>query len=273
MEKVTAIIPAGNEAHQIADAVRSVLWADEVFVVVDAASNDHTYEAAKAIADPKVRVTVHEFNYPAAQKNWAIPQASHPWVFLLDADERPEPELVSSIRKLLEEGPKADVYWIWRSNAYFGRVMRFGGLSNDKVARLFRRDCRYEDVKVHEEIALSGLALGAIKQGRLLHDTIRDWPHYLAKNELYSRWGAEQLFKDGKRAGLCSILLRPLHRFLKQYLFRLGFLDGVPGAIVAVTSAYCVFLKYSMLWTMSKGWPAREEQYVNRLMRRESMKK
>ncbi len=268
MEKVTAVIPAGNEAHQIVDAVRSVLWADEVFVVVDAASNDGTLEAAGTVREANVRIVSHEFNYPAAQKNWAIPQASHPWVFLLDADERPEPELVSSVKKLLEGSPKADAYWVKRRNIYFGRAMRFGGLDNDKVVRLFRRECRYDDVKVHEEIALNGLNVGVIGQGRLVHDTIRDWPHYLAKNELYSRWGAEQLFMEGKGAGLVSILLRPLHRFLKQYFLRLGFLDGVPGAIVAFTSAYCVFLKYSMLWTMRKGWPAGEEDAADGQTRR-----
>lgn len=258
MEKVTAIIPAGNEAHQIADAIRCLLWADEVFVVVDAASNDGTLEAAAAVREPNVRVVSHEFNYPAAQKNWAIPQASHHWVFILDADERPQPELVASIKSLLAEGPKADAYWIKRRNIYFGRAMRFGGMDNDKVVRLLKRDCRYDDVKVHEEIALSGLKVEMIGAGRLLHYTIRDWSHYLAKNELYSRWGAEQLFSEGKRAGLASILLRPLHRFIKQYFLRLGFLDGVPGAIVAATSAYCVFLKYSMLWTMHHSWPRRK---------------
>ncbi len=255
MEKVTAIIPAGNEAHQIADAVRSLLWADEVLVVVDAASTDGTAAAARAVPDPKVRVVVHEYRSPAAQKNWAIPRSNHPWVFLLDADERPTPELVAEVRALLAEGPRADAYWIRRRNIYFGRTMRWGGLARDRVVRLIRNTCRYREVQVHEEISLAGLRVGEVKGAYLLHDTVRDWEQYQRKNDLYARWGAEQLHREGARAGLGSILLRPLHRFLKQYLFRLGFLDGVPGALVAGVAAYGVFLKYARLWSLCHGWP------------------
>jgi len=255
VEKVTAIIPAGNEAHHIAEAIRSVLWADEVFVVVDAASTDGTEAAAKAVGDPKVRVVVHEFLSAAAQKNWAIPQATHPWVFLLDADERPEPALVEKVRALLGQDPQADAYWICRRNVYFGKVLKWGGMAHDRVVRLFKRECRYHDIQVHEEIDLAGRRVGEVKGAWLHHDTIRSWEHFQQKNDLYARWGAEQLYKEGKRAGFGSIVVRPLHRFLKQYLFRLGFLDGIPGALVAAMATYGVFLKYARLWTMGKGWP------------------
>ena len=147
---LTAIIPAGNEVHQIAEAVASVSWADEVLVVVDAASDDGTAEAASAL--PGIRVERHEYAYSAAQKNWAIPRASHPWVFLLDADERPTPQLKSEILALLAAGPAHDAYWIRRQNVYFGRVMRHGGWQTDSVIRLFRRECRYQDRRVHSEI-------------------------------------------------------------------------------------------------------------------------
>lgn len=247
--KVTAIIPAGNEVHQIAQAIRTVLWADEVLVVVDGASTDGTSRAA-ADADPRVRVLVHEYGYSAAQKNWAIPQASHPWIFLLDADERVTPELQAEILRLLEAGPERDAYWIYRRNLYFGRVMRHGGWQTDSVIRLFRRECRYQDRRVHAEI--EGYGTAGTLAAPILHDTFRSWDRYLAKLDQYTTWGAEQDFRDGKRAGFANVVLRPAGRLLKQYILRLGFLDGIPGAIAAYLAVYGVFLKYAKLWDMTR---------------------
>ncbi len=246
---VTAIIPAGNEAHQIVDAVKSVMWADEIMVVVDAASTDGTAEAAAA-TDSRVKVLVHEYGYSAAQKNWAIPQASHPWIFLLDADERVTPELRSEIRDLLEKGPLLDAYWITRKNLYFGRTMKHGGMQTDRVIRLFRRECRYQDRRVHAEIE-GWETVGALKHP-LLHDTFRNWEQYLRKLDVYTTWGAEQDFRDGKRSGMMHVVARPLGRLLKQYVLRLGFLDGIPGAISAYLGVYGVFLKYAKLWDMHR---------------------
>ena len=246
---VTAIIPAGNEANQIADAVKSVLWADEVLVVVDAASVDDTAGVAASV-DPRVKVLVHEYGYSAAQKNWAIPQASHPYVFLLDADERVTPDLEREIGETLRDNATRDAYWISRRNLYFGRLMRHGGMQTDKVIRLFKRECRYQDRRVHAEI--EGWATVGFMRSALLHDTFRDWEHYLRKLDVYTTWGAEQDLKDGKRSGLLHVVLRPAGRFLKQYIFRLGFMDGIPGAISAYLGVYGVFLKYAKLWDLQR---------------------
>ena len=89
MEKITAIIPTFNEERHIAEAIASVTWADEI-LVVDSLSTDKTLELARAAG---ARVIQREYGYSASQKNWAIPQASHPWIFLLAADERCTPEL------------------------------------------------------------------------------------------------------------------------------------------------------------------------------------
>jgi len=249
-EKITAIIPAGNEAHQIADAVASVAWADEILVVVDAASDDGTLDAVRAMQNPKVRAESHEYGYSAAQKNWAIPRASHPWIFLLDADERCTPALRDEVLGLLSGEGNRDAYWIYRKNSYFGRIMKHGGWQTDKVIRLFKRECRYEDRRVHAEIQ-GWRTVGTLRHS-LLHDTFRGWPTYLAKLDQYTTWGAEQDFKDGKRAGFVSVVLRPTARLLKQYFFRLGFLDGIPGAIAAYLAVYGVFLKYAKLWDMGR---------------------
>jgi glycosyltransferase involved in cell wall biosynthesis len=255
--KLTALIPAGNEAYQIGEAVASVLWADDILVVVDAASTDGTLEAVRGLGNPKVRAEVHEYVYSAAQKNWAIPRAAHPWVFLMDADERCTPELRDEVLQILEAGPAKEAYWVYRKNLYFGRVMKHGGWQTDKVIRLFRRECRYADRRVHAEI--EGWTSVGFLRGALLHDTFRDWGSYLSKLDRYTTWGAEQDFKDGKRAGFAAVVLRPVARLLKQYVVRLGFLDGIPGTIAAYLGVYGVFLKYAKLWDMGrKGAGSRE---------------
>lgn len=248
-QKVTAIIPAGNEAHQIAAAMKSVQWADEVFVVVDAASDDGTAEAARA-ACPAARVEVHEYLYSAAQKNWAIPKASHPWIFLLDADERCTSGLAREVRATLAREPDEEAFWVNRQNLYFGRVMRHGGWQTDRVIRLFNRACRYQDRRVHAEV--EGYRRAGSLAYPILHDTFRDWSSYLAKVNRYTTWGAEQDLRDGKRAGFVNVALRPAFRLLKQYVVRLGFLDGIPGVIAAYLAVYGVFLKYAKLWDMQR---------------------
>ncbi len=248
--KVTAIIPAGNEAGQIEAAVGSVLWADEVLVVVDAASTDGTLDRVRALKDPRVRAESHPYGYSAAQKNWAIPRATHPWVFLLDADERCTEPLRDEILALLSGEPDKDAYWIRRENLFFGRIMKHGGWQTDRVIRLFRRACRYQDRRVHAEIE-GWTTVGALRCP-LQHSTFRGWAHYLAKLDQYTTWGAEQDFKDGKGAGAINVVLRPAFRFIKQYLIRLGFLDGIPGAIAVYLAVYGVFLKYAKLWDMGR---------------------
>jgi glycosyltransferase involved in cell wall biosynthesis len=244
-EKLTALIPTFNEEAVIRDCLESVRWADELFVV-DSFSDDRTLEIAREYG---ARVIQHEYVNSAAQKNWAIPQSSHSWVLLVDADERVTPGLRDEIRSILEQGPRHDGYWIHRANHFLGKRMKHCGWETDRVIRLFRRDvARYEEKEVHAEIELPG-ALPVLVHP-LLHYSFRSFSQYWRKMQLYSDWGASQMFKEGKRAGWVSIGLRPLQRFVKMYLIRLGFLDGIHGLVLSMLGAFAVFLKYARLWEL-----------------------
>jgi glycosyltransferase involved in cell wall biosynthesis len=244
-EKLTALVPTYNEEAVIRDCLESLRWADEVFVV-DSFSDDKTVEIALQYGS---RVIQHRYVNSAAQKNWAIPQSGHPWVLLVDADERVTPELRDEIRGILEQGPRHPGYWIRRANHFLGKRMNHCGWETDKVIRLFKRDmARYEEKEVHAEIELPGPL--PVLQHPLLHYSFRSFSQYWRKMQLYSDWGASQLFKEGKRAGWVSIGLRPLQRFLKMYLVRLGFLDGIHGLALSMLGAFAVFLKYAKLWEL-----------------------
>ena len=251
MEKVTAIIPTFNEERHIVDAIQSVRWANEV-LVVDSFSTDKTVELAKANG---ARVIQREYGYSASQKNWAIPQAANPWIFLLDADERCTPELAQEIKTEVAQ-PRHDAYWIHRVNHFMGKRINYSGWQGDKVVRLFKRDtCHYQDMKVHAEIESSG-TISKLHQ-KILHYTYVDLANYLRKADRYTTWGAldrfEKFQKSGRRIGWPYLIFRPIGRFLRHYVWRLGMLDGTHGLVVSLLSSYNIFIRALKIWRLQNG--------------------
>ena len=117
------------------------------------------------------------------------------------------------------------------------------------MIRLFRRDlARYQDREVHAEIELPGPL--PVLTHPLEHHSFRSFGQYWRKLQLYSEWGAAQLYKEGKRAGALEIFGRPVARFFKMYVVRLGCLDGLHGLVLSMLGAFTVYLKYARLWEM-----------------------
>src|SRR5436189_289995 len=198
---LTVIVPTFNEEATLRDCLDSVRFADEI-LVVDSYSSDATVAIARELG---ARVLQHEYVYSAKQKNWSIPQATHEWVLLVDSDERVTPELREEILALLAAGPRHDGYWIPRANHFLGRRIRRCGWGTDKVIRLFRRDvARYQDREVHAEIDLPG-PLPVLRHA-LEHRSFRSFGQYWRKLQIYSAWGAAQLYKEGRRAGRLPIV-------------------------------------------------------------------
>lgn len=256
MEKITAIIPTFNEEVHIKDAIESVLWCDEI-IVVDSFSTDQT---TAIVSDyPQVKLLQHEYEHSAAQKNWTIPQATHPWIFLLDADERPTPTLVKEIKNILSQGREKiqeSGFWIYRKNHFMGKKINYSGWQSDKVIRLFKKDeCRYQNKHVHAEIESKG-KIGILKND-LIHFTYKDISSYLKKADRYTTWGAldrfEKFEKKGKKVGASYFIFRPLGRFLRHYFLRFGFLDGTHGLVISFLSAYNVFIRALKIWRLQNG--------------------
>ena len=240
--KVTAIIPTFNEAPNIRDAIQSVAWADEI-IVVDSYSTDGT--AGMVREHQRVRFVQHEYENSATQKNWIIPQASHEWIFLLDADERVPEALKLEVFRILERGGERHAYWIPRENLFLGRTVKHA-LKGDKVIRLFKRDtCRYQNLAVHAEIE-TDYPVGQLKNS-ILHYSYRDSRHFLQKMERYAEWSARDHSGRTRAIGFWHLLVKPWFRFCKHYVFNLGFLDGRAGFIVSAVMAWGVFLRYLKL--------------------------
>lgn len=242
-ERLSVIVPTFNEERNVKSCLESVRWADEV-LVVDSFSTDATLEIARPLA---ARVLQHEYVNSAAQKNWAIPQAEHRWVMIVDADEAVGPELAAEIQNLLAKGPSLDGYVIRRLNHFHGKPIRHGGWGRDRVLRLFDRSKgRYQDKHVHAEVEVEGGRVGELRHP-LLHDTFHGFDEYLRKVNRYTAWGAEDLFRRGRRPRASDLVLRPAARFLKRYVVQAGFLDGPEGLVISGLDMYSVFLKYARL--------------------------
>ena len=245
MLKLTALILTYNEEETLDACLQSASWADET-LVVDSFSTDRTLDIAQRFG---ARVLQHEFITHAKQKNWAIPQATHEWVLILDADERVTDELRNEIQHQLRTGPDHDLYIIYRRSFLFGREIKHCGWDRDKVIRFIHRDrCRYNNASVHEEIEVNGTP--GVLQGKLLHYPYRSFDQFFVKFERYTTWAAQDLDQDGVKAGFINLFLRPWFRFFKTYVLRLGFLDGKAGLVLSGMLAFYVFVKYARLWHM-----------------------
>lgn len=241
---VSVIITAHNESQHIAEALYSVSWADEC-IVVDSFSTDDTKAIAERLG---ARVWQRAYAGPADQKNWAIPQASHPWVIVLDADERVTPALAKEIQQWLSQPDiPYDAFWIGRQNYFFGKKINFSGWQNDAVVRFIRRDmCRYNDKQVHEEIETEGIRVSRL-QHNLEHYTYKNLDHFLEKIQRYARWSALDHANKTGRITAYHLLLKPVFRFFKHFVWQRGFLDGLAGLIVSAIMAWGVFLRYVYL--------------------------
>ena len=251
-EKLTVLIPCKNEERNIRPCIESARGIADELLVADSGSTDRTMEIAREYG---ARIIEREYVNSANFKNWAIPQAAHPWVLVVDSDERVTPELASEIRTVIAGTPRFDGYRIFRRNHIMGRPVRHSGWGSDHVIRLFKRDvCRYEERRVHADVIVASGKVGTLR-GRLLHYTYWTFGQFVEKLDRYTTWAAQDLYDKGRRAGFVSLVLRPAFRFFRHYVLHLGFLDGRAGAIVSMLSAFAVHLKYAKLWQMRHGLP------------------
>lgn len=246
---LSALIHTLNEVDQIEDCLRSVEWADEIYLL-DSFSTDRTVDLVRE-RFPRVRVEQRTSHGSAAQKNYGMDHASHDWILVVDADERVTEPVRREIESLLQSDPDHWAYSVGRRNFVLGRELHYSGLQRDRVTRLFhRRHARYPNRRVHADLEVDG-PTGNLEQ-KLIHFYVRSFEHMAEKMTRYGVWGASQMFLEGRDTNVAAILGHTAGRFLRDYFLNLGFLDGARGLITVGLHSYYTFWKYAKLWELNE---------------------
>jgi glycosyltransferase involved in cell wall biosynthesis len=243
--KISASIIVYNEEENIADLCETVSWADEI-VIVDSDSTDKTAEIARKYTG---KVFNHEFRGYKDKHEFADAQTTGDWIFWIDADERVTPELLKAIEDLKMRPPEnlPEGFRIARKTWYLDRWIKHSGWYPDYQMRLYRKSASFWDgVSPHETARVKGKI--EILTGELLHYTKKNLSEHHRVSDSYTTLAAEYHFKNGRTVGAAGLFFFPIAAFFRTYLFKKGFLDGVPGLIIAMQTAYSVFLKYAKIW-------------------------
>jgi glycosyltransferase involved in cell wall biosynthesis len=239
--KITARVNTFNEEDNIAAALESVAWADEI-LVVDSFSTDRTVAIARRYTD---RVVQHAFANYGAQHNYADSLCSHDWVLSLDADERVTPELAGAIQRLRAAGTDHDGFRFARLTWYLGRWIRHSGWYPNWQTRLYRRAVTRWEGELHERACIDG-RVGQLA-GDLLHFTRRSLHEHIEVMNRYTDTAAAVRFRDGRRLSTWALALTPPAVFCRSYLLKQGFRDGWQGVVIAYLAAAYVHLKQAKL--------------------------
>ena len=249
---ISIVVPARNESERISGFIEAHRWAGEI-VVADNGSTDDTAERARAAG---ARVVDSRGLTIAGARNAGADHASHDWILALDTDEVVTADLRDELPRVLD-APVATAYEVRRRNLYLGREQRRGRWGRDWVVRLYRKGLRFSETRVHE--ALETTQPFGTLAGEINHDPYHDLAHHMAKMDRYARWGAEELYQRGKRAGVADLVFRPGWRFVKAYFIGGSILDGRFGLVTSLLGAQTAFLKYAHLWALERERRVTEE--------------
>ncbi|MBK9707423.1 MAG: glycosyltransferase family 2 protein [Acidobacteria bacterium] len=243
--KISASIIVRNEEENVAALCENLSWADEI-VIVDSDSTDRTKEIALRYTD---KVFNREFRGYKDKHEFADSQTTGDWIFWIDADERLNPELLESIERLRQRDSATlpDGFRIARLTEYQGRWIRHSGWYPDYQMRLYRKSASYWDgVAPHETARVRGSV--ETLTGEFLHYTKRNLSEHHRVLDEYTTLAAEHLFNNKKRIRSIDLFVLPIAAFIRTWLIKQGFRDGIPGLIIAMFTAYSVFLKFAKLW-------------------------
>ena len=254
MSLISAYIIAFNEAEKVRAAIESVQWADEI-VLIDSWSTDGTAELAEKLGAKVVQV---EFKGFGDLRNHAIAACTHEWIFSLDADERCTPEAAHEIRTIIQNEQALDAYHTPRRNFFMGRWIKHSGwYPNYRQPQLFRKGRMHYDMKpVHEGYVLqSNKPLGHMASA-IWQFPFKNMAEVMHKANRYSSLGAEKI--KHKKITMPSALLHATWSFWKHYLFKLGFLDGWAGFVIAFGNFEGTFYRYVKALEIQKStiWKA-----------------
>ena len=254
MEKISACMITYNNEWTVENALKSVKnWADEI-IIVDSFSNDKTLEIAR-----KYTNNIEQRAWPGFrdQYDYCCQKANNDWVVFIDADEVISPELASEIQeKINNDAGKYFGYIVHRRTFYLGRWIMHGGWVPDYKVRIYRKSKGNFEGLMHTKVHVRG-KVDWLKN-YFQHYTYRDIADQIDTINDYSDTASRDMFNAGKIFSCINLLFRPMFRFIKEYIFKRGYKDGMPGLVIIVSTMYYVFIKYAKLWELQKSSSIRE---------------
>ena len=259
---ISVYIIAYNEAEKIRDCINSVLWADEI-ILADSNSTDGTTEIALELGAKVVHIP---FNGYGALRNEAISHCTGDWIFSLDSDERCTIEVRDEIIALINSSP-LEIYRIPRKNFFMGSWIKYSGwFPNFRQPQLFKNGkMNYSNEPVHEGfISYSDMEIGTIKNA-IWQFPFKNMEEIIYKTNRYSSLGVQKLQDKGVNGSILKAFLHGFWSFLKHYIFKLGFLDGGPGFVIAFGNFEGTFYRYLKLTEAQANWKPPKAQPVNKI--------
>lgn len=249
--KISVYIIAYNEVDKIRDCINSILWADEI-IVADSNSTDGTTEIAQELGAKIVHIP---FNGYGDLRNQAISYCTCDWIFSLDSDERCTEEVRDEVLSLIQNAP-LDIYRVPRKNFFMGKWIKHSGwYPNYRQPQLFRNGkMSYKIDPVHEGyLSHSDKEIGVIKNA-IWQFPFKDTEQMINKANRYSTLGVIKLQIKGKIGGVIFAFFHGFWSFIKHYIFKLGFLDGGPGFVIAFSNFEGTFYRYIKLMEEQENW-------------------
>ncbi|MBQ1914801.1 MAG: glycosyltransferase family 2 protein [Selenomonadaceae bacterium] len=246
---LSVLILAKNEERNIADCIRSALFAEEI-IVIDDMSNDRTVEMAESLGAKVVQHSL-DGNW-GAQQTFAIRQASHDWIYFLDADERISEKLGRKIQELVLKDDRRYAYCNARLSYFWNQPLRHGGWFPDYVVRLLPARGTYVTGFVHPQFHHDYEEVRLPREEYLIHYPYRDWNHYFNKLNFYTTLAAEKSKAEGKSANLFSMISHPFWASFRMYVLKGGWKDGRIGFVLAAFHFFYTMAKYVKLYYLDK---------------------
>lgn len=250
MPKISVVIITFNEEKNIGRCLDSVKEIADDIVVVDSFSTDNT---KKICLEKGARFVEHEFEGHIQQKNWAITQAVHPHILSLDADELPDDVMIESIKNVKESWTH-DGYYFNRLNNFCGKWLKHSGWYPDRKLRLWdSTKGKWAGINPHDSYFMNDCATTSHLSGNILHYSFYSISQHVIQIDKFSEIGAKSAYEKGKRSSRLKIFLYPKWKFIRDYIIKLGVLDGYYGYVVCKNSAHATFLKYVKLRELQKN--------------------
>lgn len=241
MKTITCGIIAKNEQENIKDCIKSAQKISSEILIIDSGSNDDTVKFAK---EAGAKVLFNEFKDFVKQKNLLIKNTDTEWIFVLDADERVSDDLAHEIKTAVSKA-EANGYYIPRRSFYINRFIKYSGWSPDYVLRLFKtKKGIFVGNLVHEKVRIDGP--GKKLKNPIIHYPYKDIASHVSKINHYTDLYA--LGNPQKTSSLPKILFNTVYKFIKTYIFQLGFMDKKAGILLSIMASYYTYLKYLKLY-------------------------